>query len=237
MTGPGCRRLHGRAFQDAFGLCPSFPLTAQAWPRRLAPPEGNSRRLVQRGHVFPIAPFPLPSPVSSSKSHRLRLRRSRKVAIANIVNGIIHSVSALNEGSCYRRNVTTYRASRSPELIQAHDRSHRPLLAEATRTFRARRDCHCDGGGLSGAGAVGKVIKDPEAPYARRAVPNRMVPLVAHLIAEPSGSECADDLDLLQPDLQELFSCEGDCIDMSCKSSVIFSEIEEKFGFACGSKA
>ena len=62
------------------------------------------------------------------------------------------------------------------------------------------------------------------------------MPLVADLISEPKDGDCAEALDLLRPELQEVFGCEGNCIDMSMKPSQIFYELEEKFGFVGGSE-
>ncbi len=88
---------------------------------------------------------------------------------------------------------------------------------------------------LTGAQAVAQVCKQPHREYLEP-VACRMVPFEAARVAEPADPRCAPALSGLPPDVRDFFASEDNVISLSGKSSIVFSEIEAKYGFFGGTE-
>ena len=210
--------------------CPQTPIStafpsAEAWADLAAEFE-------------PTLPVPLlPKPLGGrhSQSHRIRERRRGKLEIWRCANGILATLNSLDEGHC-RPRITTHRKPRVEASLQStlmcQTRVRELALRESLRLRMARRDFD-----LSGAPAVAALLKedrvDRYGSYDRATGPQ--TELIAEKVDEPSPGRHVMMLDALPPEEASFYAEERHVVDAYGKSDIIFSEIEDRYGFVGGS--
>ena len=187
----------------------------------------------------PTLPVPLlskPQGGRHSRSHRIRRRRRGKLEAWRCANGILDTLNSLDEGHCRPRTTSHLKppVARSQNNQMCVAAVHSLALRESLRLRMARRDCD-----LSGAPAVAKLLKEDKVDRYGSSERARMsqTELVSELVDEPAPGRHVMMLDALPAEEALFYSEERHVVDACGKSSSMFNEIEDRYGFVGGSYA
>ena len=185
--------------------------------------------------VVPLLPLPAPELVKwrRLRSCRLRARQKRKLQVQRVVWGMIKTVNALGSGHVKARLTLVRNGDIGRQMTDTGPQSLalRNLLHRASQVARARR-----GEDLTGVQqALSLLMKAPldESGYVRP-TGVRQVPLQADLVVEPKDEGYIEMLQALPDEDSMYYSRESHVVDWDGKSSTLFKEIEERYGFIGG---
>ena len=185
--------------------------------------------------VLPVPLLPKPQGGGHSRSHRIRDRRRGKLDTWRCANGILAALNSLDEGHC-RPRIGTHRKPRVEasltSTMMCRSRVHLLALRESLRLQKARRDLD-----LSGAPAVAALLKEDRVDRygtAERAT-TPQTELIAERVDEPSSGRHVLMLEALPPEEASFYAEEHHVVDAQGKSDILFTEIEDRYGFVGGS--
>ncbi len=174
--GSSAPQLFGRAKASSRSTIPAVRNNSDVVAQRVALGSGESRVDRVAKQVEAPSPKALEQPSSQQGSHP----------------GMSQCYRQVDMTTCRRKELT-------PNTIAAHRRCYSHFLCEATRFVRERRASSTSWEMLSGAAALKRIVKLEGSPYGVRSEVQRMVPLQAHVIAEPADACCTEALNRLPP--------------------------------------
>ena len=181
----------------------------------------------------PLLPLPrlLPPQKGSSRSHRLRARCKRKLMLWQSITELTDSLNWLDRGGRPQRRQRPPPCALA-DLEGAQRRAILFLAREAWLMLQARREFP-----LTGAQALASVmrttVRGTYSMKVRAETPH--VRLKADLVDEPSDESFVPMLEALPAGEAAFYACEENVIDHIGKSTVLFEEIQEHFGYVNGS--
>ena len=185
--------------------------------------------------MVPLLPLPAPELVKwrRLRSCRLRARQKRKLQVQRVVWGMIKTVNALGSGHVKAKLTLVRNGDIGRQMTDTGPQTLalRNLLHRASQVARARR-----GEDLTGVQqALSLLMKAPldESGYVRP-TGVRQVPLQADLVVEPKDEGYIEMLQALPDEDSMYYSRESHVVDWDGKSSTLFKEIEERYGFIGG---
>ena len=183
--------------------------------------------------VWPLLPLPMPGLVvwKPRRSCRLRDRQKKRLQVRRAAVGVIKIINAMHGGRVSTKLTSpgSEGGSRMKEtaarlLAVGH------ILSRVAIEVRERRSL-----GLTGVQSLASLLKAPlgEAGYVRP-TGVRQVPMVASCMVEPKTEAHIDMLAALPSEDAAYYGSEEFVVETNGKSSVLFNEIETRYGFVGG---
>ena len=184
--------------------------------------------------VWPLLPLPLPEliPWRRLKSCRLRQRQKQKLQVRRAAVNVVKVINSLHMGHAMAPELTSpdERGDSRVKVTPARALALKHILSKVALVVRARRSFDS-----TGVRAVASLLKAPldESGYVRP-TGVRQVPMIADRMVEPLQTNFIDMLEALPPEDAVYYSKENHVVETVGKSSVLFKEIEEHYGFIGG---
>ena len=184
--------------------------------------------------------FPLPYPVRPEwrrlKSCRLRSRQKRKLQVWRAACSMTRALNGLDSGDLSDKLASSGTVpERHVKVTAARLLASRSILNSASIIVRARRGLSLTGVQTSPVATLLKMPLDEWGYIKNDKV--KQVPMIADRMVEPSTDNVIDMLSALPEDDRIYYGQEANLVETSGKSSVLFKEIEERYGFIGGSQA
>ena len=183
--------------------------------------------------VWPLLPLPMPELVTwrAKRSCRLRDRQKKRLQVQRAARGLIKVINALHTG-----HVATVLTSPDAEVrsrmkvTAARLLAVNHILSRVALEVRERRGLH-----LTGVQSLASLLKAPldESGYVRP-TGVRQIPMIADRMVEPKDDGYIDMLQALPAEDAAYYAKEEHVVETQGKCSVIFKEVEQRYGFIGG---
>ncbi len=184
--------------------------------------------------------FPLPCPArpvwKKLRSCRLRNRQKKRLQVWRAASGMTKALNGLDSGDLSDKLASSGTVpERQVKVTAARYLASRSILNSASIIVRARRGLSLTGVQTSPVATLLKMPLDEWGYIKNDKV--KQVPMIADRMVEPTTTSSIDMLSALPEDDRIYYGQEVNLVETSGKSSVLFKEIEEHYGFVGGSQS